>query len=37
MHNGENVEVSRVQLLQPHGVYSPWNSPGQNTGEYWSG
>ena len=18
--------------LQPHGVYSPWNSPGQNTG-----
>jgi len=19
--------------LQPHGLYSPWNSPGQNTGE----
>ena len=18
--------------LQPHGLYSPWNSPGQNTG-----
>ena len=18
--------------LQPHGIYSPWNSPGQNTG-----
>ena len=20
--------------LPPHGLYSPWNSPGQNTGEY---
>ena len=20
------------QSLQPHGLYSPWNSPGQNTG-----
>src|SRR5574340_631081 len=20
------------ELLQPHGLYSPWNSPGQNTG-----
>ena len=19
-------------FLQPHGLYSPWNSPGQNTG-----
>ena len=19
--------------LQPHGLYSPWNSPGQNTGD----
>ena len=29
----EYVEV--VQLsdsLRPHGLYSPWNSPGQNTG-----
>ena len=24
---------SRVQLWQPHGLYNPWNSPGQNTGE----
>ena len=23
---------SCVQLLQPHGLYCPWNSPGQNTG-----
>jgi len=23
--------LSRVSL-QPHGLYSPWNSPGQNTG-----
>ena len=21
-----------VQLFEPHGLYSPWNSPGQNTG-----
>ena len=21
-----------VNLLRPHGLYSPWNSPGQNTG-----
>ena len=20
--------------LQPHGLYGPWNSPGQNTGEF---
>ena len=24
--------LSRVQLLGPHELYSPWNSPGQNTG-----
>ena len=24
--------VSRVRLFGPHGLYSPWNSPGQNTG-----
>ena len=24
--------LSRVQLFQPHGLYSPWNSPGKNTG-----
>ena len=23
--------LNRVQLLWPHGLYSPWNSPGQNT------
>ena len=23
---------SRVQVLQPHGLYTPWSSPGQNTG-----
>ena len=28
----ELVKLSRVRLLQPHGLYSPWNSPGQNTG-----
>ena len=36
-----NIEVSRKEsesrsvmsdYLQPHGLYSPWNSPGQNTG-----
>ena len=29
------VKVSRSVVsdsLQPHGLYSPWNSPGQNTG-----
>ena len=25
--------LSHVQLWQPHGLYNPWNSPGQNTGE----
>ena len=24
--------LSRVRLLATHGLYSPWNSPGQNTG-----
>ena len=24
--------LSRSYSLQPHGLYSPWNSPGQNTG-----
>ena len=23
--------LSRVRLFAPHGLYSPWNSPGQNT------
>ena len=27
------VKVTQLCLtLQPHGLYSPWNSPGQNTG-----
>ena len=32
---GMKVKVKVAQLhlpLQPHGIYSPWNSPGQNTG-----
>ena len=24
--------VSKSHSLQPHGLYSPWNSPGQSTG-----
>ena len=24
--------LSHVQIFVPHGLYSPWNSPGQNTG-----
>ena len=30
----EVSEISSVisESLQPHGLYSPWNSPGQNTG-----
>ena len=24
--------LGRVRLLRPHGLYSPWHSPGQNTG-----
>ena len=27
-----HVKVSGVHSLWPHGPYSPWNSPGQNTG-----
>ena len=26
------VAQSCLTLLQPHGLYSPWNSPDQNTG-----
>ena len=30
---GESESRSVVShCLQPHGLYSPWNSPGQNTG-----
>ena len=28
---GESYSVM-FNSLQPHGLYSPWNSPGQNTG-----
>ena len=31
----ESVRESRAvmsEFLRPHGLYSPWNSPGQNTG-----
>ena len=31
----QNVSESRPVVsdsLRPHGLYSPWNSPGQNTG-----
>ena len=28
---GESYSVMS-ESLQPHGLYSPWNSPGQNTG-----
>ena len=33
-HGLELVESCSVMsdYLQPHGLYSPWNSPGQNTG-----
>ena len=34
-HHGKEREVkvlSRVRPLWPPGLYSPWNSPGQNTG-----
>ena len=27
-----DTEVNVAQSLRPHGLYSPWNSPGQNTG-----
>ena len=26
------VKVTQSDSLWPHGPYSPWNSPGQNTG-----
>ena len=26
------VKVAQSDSLQPHGLYSPWNSPGQNPG-----
>ena len=32
------VKVKVAQLcptMRPHGLYSPWNSPGQNTGMGW--
>ena len=38
MYNTKNLDVNGESLsvvsnsLQPHGLYSPWNSPGQNTG-----
>ena len=42
--NNNNITFVRTTLsesrsvmsdsLQPHGLYSPWNSPGQNTGVY---
>ena len=35
MHDSEKWKWSRSVVsdsLQPHGLYSPWNSPGQNTG-----
>ena len=28
----EKVKVSQSDPLRPHGVYNPWNFPGQNTG-----
>ena len=32
-HESESESCSVVSdSLQPHGLYSPWNSPGQNTG-----
>ena len=33
MTSTQGVKVAKSYLtLQPHGLYSPWNSPGQNTG-----
>ena len=33
-HEAQNVKSRSVvsNSLQPYGLYSPWNSPGQNTG-----
>ena len=28
----KEVKVAQSDSLRPHGLYSPWNSPGQNTG-----
>ena len=28
----EKVKVSQSDPLRPHGLYSPWNFPGQNIG-----
>ena len=35
LERGESESASRSVVsdyLQPHGLYSPWSSPGQNTG-----
>ena len=32
MSEGVKVAQLRLTLCDPHGLYSPWNSPGQNTG-----
>ena len=33
VNNGETESPSVMSnSLRPHGLYSPWNSPGQNTG-----
>ena len=29
---GSESRLVMSDSLQPHGLYSPWNSPGQNTG-----
>ena len=31
-YESESVHSVVSDSLQPHGLYSPWNSPGQNTG-----
>ena len=32
LKTGKKESRSGVDSLRPHGLYSPWNSPGQNTG-----
>ena len=32
MRNLVKVKVAVIDSLRPHGLYSPWNSPGWNTG-----
>ena len=32
VHKWKWKSLSRIRLFAPHGLYSPWNSPGQNTG-----